>query len=147
MSPAANASSTVFVAMEFAQGSPISRHLFLKISLVLRRDHGLDGRTEHSAVVLSENTALVELNAAIQGRLAAHGDDEDGVGLLLLQSRFDVVRRHRQEKHAIGRRPYPKRSSCDWDGSTFVCTDAIFGFISTTSTPSSFKALMACAPE
>merc|ERR1719238_705650 len=32
-SPAAKASSTVFVAILFAQGSPISKHLFLKISL------------------------------------------------------------------------------------------------------------------
>mmetsp|Transcript_22120 Transcript_22120/g.71231 ORF Transcript_22120/g.71231 Transcript_22120/m.71231 type:complete len:282 (+) Transcript_22120:3052-3897(+) len=39
------------------------------------------------------------------------------------------------------------RSAAVDDASTFVWTDAMFGFIRTTSTPSSFKALIAWAPE
>ena len=36
--------------------------------------------------------------------------------------------------------------ACPWP-STFVCTDAMFGLISTTCTPSSFIAVIACEPE
>ncbi len=46
---------------------------------VFRIYNGLYGRTEHLDAVLSENTFLVELHAAVQSRLSAKGE-HDAVG-------------------------------------------------------------------
>mmetsp|Transcript_43481 Transcript_43481/g.63729 ORF Transcript_43481/g.63729 Transcript_43481/m.63729 type:complete len:268 (+) Transcript_43481:2598-3401(+) len=48
---------------------------------------------------------------------------------------------------AVTGRKYTWSAWCSDLSSMFVCTEAMFGFMSTTSLPSSFRALMACAPE
>lgn len=52
----------------------------------------------HLNVVLLEDARLVQLHGAVEGRLAAHGDD-DPVRLLALDDVLHELGGHRQEKH------------------------------------------------
>mmetsp|Transcript_32315 Transcript_32315/g.108872 ORF Transcript_32315/g.108872 Transcript_32315/m.108872 type:complete len:207 (+) Transcript_32315:2033-2653(+) len=69
------------------------RHLVLKDLAVLRRDHRVDLRAQDADAVLGEDAALVQLDAAIQRRLAAHGD-QNRIGLLALDHLLHEIGSH-----------------------------------------------------
>ena len=68
---------------------------------VLSVHDGLHARAQHAHAILLQRAVLPQLRAAVQGRLAAEGE-QDAVGALLLDDLRDEVGGDRLEVHCVG---------------------------------------------
>ena len=67
---------------------------------VFRVDDSLYGSTQHAHIVFLQNATLIKLHTAVQGRLAAKGE-EDTVGTFLLDDFLHKERSDRQEVNLV----------------------------------------------